>query len=100
MAVIVGLGGLGWSGSWILVAIALLVGLVGVDIRTGTTGLSGHQDRSRPRPRERHTRVKTELVVCPKCGAENSGKNNFCGNCATDLREVTRVFDKAAKEKK
>jgi len=46
MAVIVGLGGLGWSGSWILVAIALLVGLVGVDIRTGTTGLSGHQDRN------------------------------------------------------
>jgi hypothetical protein len=41
-------------------------------------------------------KIQNVIVDCPKCGAENPLGNRYCGSCATELADVTRVYDRQA----
>ena len=44
--------------------------------------------------------IKTSKLVCPRCGAKNSNRMNFCGQCGTALKQEESVVSEIVDEVK
>ena len=42
--------------------------------------------------------IKTSKLVCPRCGAKNSNRMNFCGQCGTALKQEESVVSEIVDE--